>query len=487
MKRYIAIIFIGMLLAACSNNLNLKPLSQNSVANYYQSASDIEVGVNGAYQALQLIGQYGQDNVFLMEVRSDNSEESDLGASGAIFSDLDTFKERPTNSVLAESWRDNFIGIQRCNIILNRIDGVSMDANIKNIRKGEMQFLRALMYFNLVRIFGDVPLVLNETTDPNESFSQGRSSATDVYTQIVSDLNSAANLLPVTQSQIGKATKGAANALLGKVYLTLKRYSEAEQTLRKITGYRLISSYANVFGVSNKNNAESIFEVQYKKGNGSTIIANGLGDGLGQGSAYANLFAPQGGNSLLGPSGGQALGSNRPTLDLINSFEQGDLRKDATIGILNDRAYPAKYLDKPNKVFDSDLNFIVLRYADVMLMLAEALNEQAYNATGEAFSLINQIRQRAGLNILTSITTPNQDSFRLALENERRHELAFEGHRWFDLLRTNRALTVMQKHVTNSGGVQIALSSIKAFQLLYPVPQTEIDTNPNKILQNPGY
>ncbi|MEO9804087.1 MAG: RagB/SusD family nutrient uptake outer membrane protein [Reichenbachiella sp.] len=484
MKKLLIIMLAVHVITSCSDEIDLAPISDPSAANFYRNASDMEAAVAGAYDALQTIGQYAHSYPFLMEVRSDNSYEPDIGGSGGIFYRIDVFDLNPGNSVLENAWRDGYAGIQRANIVLNRIDAIEdMTAATKSIRTGEMKFLRALTYFNLVRIFGDVPLVLEEITDPNASFAAGRTASTQIYSQIVQDLTDAVAALPATQSETGRATQGAANTLLGKVHLTFGNTSEAITALRAVSGYSLETNYSDVFGVTNENNGESIFEVQFTAGSGSAIEANGLGNGEGEGSPFPNLFAPVGGSNLIG--GGQTLSNNAATQELFDSYDVTDARRDVNIGNFSGALYPAKLLGTAVGDLDSDVNSIVLRYADVVLMLAEALNDQGYVANGEAFGLINQVRNRAGLADLTSATVTDQAAFALAVENERRWELAFENHRWLDLVRTGRAETVMNAH----GAVQAAPNnfSMSAHQLIYPVPQREIDTNPDVIGQNTGY
>lgn len=472
---------------SCSDQIDLTPVSDPSVTNFFRNEADIEVAVVGAYDALQLIGQYSWGYPFLTEVRSDNSWEFDPTGSGGIFYDIDIFNVNTGNEVVESAWIDGYDGIQRVNIILNRIDDIEMDASLKEVRIGEMKFLRGLTYFNLVRFFGDVPMVLTETVDVIETFEIARSPKEEIYDQIIQDLSEAASSLPATQAEPGRATSGAAHALLGKVYLTLENYDQAIVSLRNVTGYSLMENYADIFGVDNENNAESIFEVQFISGSGSAITANGLGDGLGEGSPFPNLFAPS--TDLVG--GGSAVGNNRPTLDLYDSYDASDLRRDVNIGILSETTdegevsetlYPAKLMATVVGDLDSDVNSIVLRYADVVLMLAEALNSNGYTAGGEAFDLLNQIRDRAGLSTLTSAELPDQTSFALAIENERRWEFAFENHRWFDLVRTGRALEVMNDHTS-----QNVSFNVEDFQTIYPVPQREIDANPDVLDQNPGY
>ena len=252
------------------------------------------------------------------------------------------------------------------------------------------------MYFNLVRTFGDVPLVLEVINNPSEGYAYGREATGNVYEQIVSDLREAGAVLPeqVASAEIGRATRGAAMALLGKVYLTLGQWDLAAQTLKALIGmgtYQLLPNYANLFGASNENSRESIFEVQFKKGSS------------GEGSPYTNQFAPIGsGTAVTGL--GNPLGQNIPTDAIVAAYETGDLRKNAsmqTTYTLNGNTvthnYVAKYLGQPAANLDSDNNWIVLRYADVLLMYAEALNELGFAANGEAFLYLNQVRKRAGL------------------------------------------------------------------------------------------
>ncbi|MGY0407927.1 MAG: RagB/SusD family nutrient uptake outer membrane protein [Polaribacter sp.] len=486
-KILIIILLVVFSFTSCNGELDLTPISTPSLADFFKNAADVEAAVNGAYDALQQQGQYGESYNFLMEVRSDNSEESSGTNSGGIFKNIDIFDLKPSNAILRNTWRDAYNGILRCNTVLERIDGIDdMDAATKTIRKGEVLFIRALTYFNLVRIFGDVPLITAETKDPFEAFGKGRDATNLIYTQIISDLTTAAADLPSSQNIVGKATSGATNALLGKVQLTLGNYKEAIAALENVTGYSLVVNYADLFGESNENNKESIFEIQYTSGKGSTYKANGLGSGLGEGSSYATLFAPIGGSSIV--INGSTLGSNRPTKDLWNSYNPTDLRRDVNIGQfgVDNVLYPKKIVGAAAGNLDSGINAIVLRYADVLLMHAEALNELGYAADGQAFDLLNQIRTRAGLTNLTSVTVTNQAEFRLAIEKERRWEFAFENHRWFDLLRTGRALTVMQNHTTETANNPISLSFVKSHQLLYPIPQSQINANTG-LIQNSGY
>ena len=333
------------------------------------------------------------------------------------------------------------------------------------------------MYFNLVRTFGEVPLVLTETTSVQEGYLQGRSKIPDVYAQVIIDLTSAADNLPVsyTEVDVGRATTGAAKSLLGKVFLTQGNYAGAASILKEVIDrgtYHLLANYGDLWRSANANGPESIFEVQYKKG------------GKGTGSPYTNFFAPRG-SELAVTIVGTAYGRNLPTADIIAAYEPGDRRKNASVALsyqLNgqtvDQPYVMKYRDVPYVEGDANDNWTVLRYADVMLMYAEALNEVNGGPVPDAYLMVNNVRQRAGLGVLVSGL--DKQGFAMALEHERQVELAFEGHRWFDLLRTGRALPVMNAHFQG-------VIAIKPYQLLFPVPQSQININPSLIKQNEGY
>lgn len=462
-----------LLCSSCDDFLNQEPISNGSVTGFYKTQADIEQGIAGAYNSLQSYKQYGANFVFFMEVRSDNTYTESITTSGGIYGDFDLFRTTSTNSILDLTWAGCYEGIQRCNIVLGNIDNVVMNETLKRQYKGEVLFMRALTYFNLVRIWGDVPLVIKEVKDPFEAFAFTRTPSSEVYQQIVTDLNDAAGLLSekVEKSRTGAITTGAANALLGKVYLTLKDFQKAEVVLKKVVDskvYKLLDSYEDVFNVLNKNSAESIFEIQYKK------------DVTDQGSRFANIFAPKGSTEVTGGVG-TSLGDNTPTGDLYGKYEDGDLRKNVSIGQITDgRLYCKKFVAAPVLPNQSDANFIVLRYADVLLMYAEALNENGYKTDGDAFFYLNKIRKRAGVEEYTKDMLSDQGQFREAIWNERRFELAFENHRWFDLLRTGEAVKIMNASTDGE-------FTVEPYQLVYPIPQSQIDAAPDKMIQNDRY
>ncbi|AQG79055.1 RagB/SusD family nutrient uptake outer membrane protein [Spirosoma montaniterrae] len=475
-RKLILTLGLCLSLTACRETfIELAPLSQASTATFYRSASDLLNALNGAYGALQFNGQYGQYYV-VAEIPSDDTVPV-LSGSVTDQDEFDKFYLRTTNPFLSTRWADGYRGIYRTNAVIDRSSAIQMDETLKGRIVAEAKFLRALMYFNLVRVFGDVPLVIKEIVDPQEGYQYGRNAVTEVYAQIEKDLTEAEAVLPVsyTGANVGRATRGAARALLGKVLLTQRKYAPAATKLKEVIDagtYDLVATYADVFRPSNKNHRESIFDVQYRKGN------------LGEGSPFASSYAPENSGNAVIQFGGD--GNNQPSTDLINSYEPGDLRRDLSLATSFVNASGAriaynfirKYTDPPIVKYDSEDNWPVLRYADVLLMYAESLNEQGQTAT--ALPLLNRIRRRAGL-AERSITT--QADMRLALENERRWELAFEGHRWFDLVRTGRALPVLQAKA-QAIGIRGTLSSNN---LVVAIPQSQIDVNRERIQQNPGY
>ncbi|KQS26572.1 RagB/SusD family nutrient uptake outer membrane protein [Dyadobacter sp. Leaf189] len=478
MKLYrILILLVAFTLPSCKKGfLELAPISDTNSVNFYRNAEDMLNAVNAAYASLQFNGMYNLSMYAIGETMSDNTEILDA-QSGIDISQIDAFTTLSNNGIASTTWNDHYRGILACNTVIDRIGGVTMDQALKDRFVAEVKFLRGLMYFNLVRIFGDVPLVLTETTDVSSGYTYTRNPAEEVYAQIVKDLQEAKQKLPAsyTGTNVGRATSGAATGMLAKVFLTQKKWAEAAAETKEIIDskmYELLPSYADIFKISNKNNKESLFEVQYKKG------------GYGLGSPFNNAFAPRLAGAAVTTIGAGS-GHNLPTADMDKAYEAGDLRKEASLaqgytsgGKFVPALFVKKYLDPaPFAGGDSDNNWPVLRYADVLLMRAEALNEVGYVAGGEAFVLLNTIRKRAGLDDKTSQEIPSQAAFRLAVEQERRVELAFENHRWFDLTRTGRAIEVM-----NAKGF-----NVQPFRLLLPIPLTQIQINPDRIKQNPGY
>lgn len=490
MKRKILMLLLaGFTVVACDEEfLDLAPVSDISATNFYKTPQDMETAVIAAYAGLHHTGMFNQGQYVVGEMRSDNTYASWVPGSSFDIQSIYTFQVRPENTYLNDIWNDTYDAILRSNIVLDRIETVEMDAGLKERYKGEVRFLRALEYFYLVQIFGDVPLVLSELS-VEEAYELGRTPVDEVYNQIIEDLNFAEEVLPASYptSEVGRATSGAAKGILAKVYLTRKNYTEAKTKLEEIISsgnYQLLPDYADLWDLNNENSVESLFEVQYLKG------------GRGVGSPFANAFAPKFSNQVVVPVGG-AGSVNSPTVDMANAYESGDIRKEISMepGYVNDQgefipyAYTKKYLDRPFEGGDSDNNWIVLRYADVLLMYAEVLNELGFVPDGKAFEMINTIRERAGLEPISSnnedenLRVSSQEEFRRAVEHERRVELAFESHRWFDLVRTGRALEVMN----SKRDILDIPSEIQEYQLIFPIPLQVVENNPAVITQNPGY
>ncbi|WP_294267427.1 RagB/SusD family nutrient uptake outer membrane protein [uncultured Chryseobacterium sp.] len=467
MKKIICTLSILSLLGSCSSDLlNTLPEADKVTSNFYKDASQIEQGVNGVYGSLQYTGQYKQGLLTIGEIPSDNTFDEVPANDNFTYGEFDFFTIQPTNSLIENAWKDNYVGIQQANIILNRIGSITdMSEGTKKTRIGEMKFLRALMYFNLVRIFGDVPLVTQETTDVNSYFGQSRTPANEVYNFVEGELKEAITLLPATAAQKGRATKGAALGILGRVLMTRNKFSEALPYLSQIDGlgYSLLSDVTKIFDVTNKNNAEIIFDVQF---------ASGL-NGNSEGSNAFQLFSPSG--TVSG-----AKGHNLPTKEVYNLYSSADKRRNAYIGLTNNGVpYTKKLVKTSSAVDDGGSNVVVIRLADVYLMMAECY-AQANDLTN-ANLYLNKIKTRAGI---TNVNLTSQQALLAEIDKERRLELIGEGHRWFDLVRTGKAVQVMTQYFAVTPGYSTA--TIDQHNLLMPVPQNQINTDP-AIKQNPGY
>ena len=463
MKKYILYTLLILVSSSCTKEFTeLSPISERNMEFAYKTESDFVLAINGLYDALQLNGTYGKTYLLLNEMRSDNTSNGG-GCNGIAQSlcDVELFKEITTANELSSAWSDSYKGIARCNIILDKIDASVVPDALKKRYKGEALYIRSLLYFNLAVIFGNVPLQLTDVASPAD-VNLKQYPATEIYKQIITDLIAAEPLLPAkyTGADIGRATSGAVNALLGKVYLTNGEKTSAVTALNKVVdskNYSLATDYAKLWGAANENGPESIFEIQYKTG------------GQGEGSGYFEYFA-----SILGRSGGVG-GGNTPmtmTTDLLAAYKTGDLRYAKSVYRNNkipDTTYSLKYISTQTTTFDGDNNWYVSRYADVLLMLAEALGESA-----QAYTYINQVRARAGLPAISATTA---GTFAQKLLYERRIEFALENHRWQDLLRFGVAKSVMAK--------QLAVPEAD-IRLLFAIPQKEIDVSNGKLVQNPG-
>ncbi|VXC15002.1 RagB/SusD family nutrient uptake outer membrane protein [Maribacter litoralis] len=455
MKRILYIILFTACFTSCSDDFtDLAPISNRNEADFYKTSDDFEVAINASYSGMQSTGIYGRGYWTMFEMRSDNTDQGpDATGLARQYTEINSFTEDALNEQVTSVWSESYKVISNCNVILSRIDGVEMDTDLKARITGEALFIRSLMFYHLAIAFGNIPLQLEPFVSGDELTQVDQ---TTVLNQLIVDLAEAETGLPVAYSgsDVGRATKGAAATLLAKVLLTTGDDTAAATVLRRIIsdyGYELLDDYADLWGVGNENNAESIFEIQYISG------------GIGQGSLFTNDFSPS--TDLQTGSG---FGRNRPTISLMEAYEEDDLRYDPSMGDtyvnLEGETIEARYVKKfwsdPAIENDSDINFVVFRYADVLLMLAEALGE-----SGESYDLINEVRRRAGLEDIDA-STPG--SFEEKLLNERRVELAFENHRWPDL-----------KRFDAESKIQEAESFITATREYFYIPQREIDINPN--------
>jgi len=431
-------------LTGCEDFLTVVPETQLSSPIFFKTQTDFEQAVNATYAPLRNIVN---DRAWkLAEMHSDNTYYGRNELFGAVDpqEDLADFAVPTANGVTAndnvlQQWRLDYLIISRANQVMALIDEIEFDQEAKDNLKGQALFLRAYAYFELVRYFGSVPLHLTPVATREEA-PLPLSSEEEVYAQIIADLVAAVPLLPPKSvQQPGRVTSGAARTLLANVYINRKQWADAEAILTPVVTsgeYTLMSSYAMAFSdnAGNKNNAESVFEVQFLEG----------AAGLNGNFIYQMLPRPLLSEELVvltGTSNPQDLdgeGNNIPTPDIIAAYEEGDQREDASIGYIelsnsarDDKTYPyiKKYAKKHSQHNNTGTNFPIYRYSEVLLFMAEILNEQGKD--GEARAYLNQVRDRAGLGPVTSSGTELAD----AIFRERRVELAFENKRWFDIQR----------------------------------------------------
>lgn len=450
-----------LLMTSCGDSFfDLEPASSVTIDKVYKTASDYNVAVIGCYAKLQ-----SQVNFYTecCEYRSDNLSLGAPTAGTQDRYDIDHFTEKPSNGILSSYWANFNNNVYRCNLLLDQIDGANFAENLKKQYKGEAMFIRALNYFNMYRIWGGVPAT-KHVVSATEALKVARYSDEQMFDLIAGDLKEIVdnNYLPETYSSadMGRATSGAAKALLGKVYLTFHKWTEAKDILSQLIGkYQLVSPIAQVFNVDNKNNNEIIFAVHFNK------------EIEGEGHSYwYNLT--------------NASDDTNQTSSLLNTFPTGDARKDLItyVQVEKNVRLMNKFYDTKSPTFKTVGNDqILLRYADVLLMYAEALNEIQYDASEGSLALkyLNAVRQRAGISNLTVKQLPTQEKFRKGILVERQREFPYEGQRWFDLVRMGFAKSVMAEN-----GIEI-----KDYQLLFPIPQQEIEKVGDKSIlwQNPGY
>ena len=487
------VLILTLLLSGC-DFLNRSPYDSVDTSQGFQTLADAEAAINAAYQPLQWAKLYNM-RIWTLDIIAGNSEVgAGGGTDGEETVDLANFIADADNFAALDLWRGPSPGILRCNFVLQKVPAMDIDETIKNRILGEAHFLRAHYYFLLVRLFGGVPLQ-TEPADSDSDLLLPRASAEEVYELIVEDLDQAITLLPqrsaYTQEHIGRATKEAAMAELARVYLT--HYQDYEhyqlvvdlcEEIRKM-GYQLEANYADLWNPSKQNGVESIFEVQYYGKTNYDFWSN-----ENQSSWLSTFTGPRNSGMAAG-----CYGWNQPTAEFVSQYETGDVRKEKTIfytgcptfdGMTYSSAYSTtgynvrKFLLTKTQSPDyntSNQNWVVTRYADVLLMKAEALNEMGQTTLAEA--PLYEVRCRAGLTNRSTIEGLSQMQMREKIIHERRMELAFEGHRWFDMIRykDNYALNFLHS---------IGKTAATSKHLLLPIPTQEREANP-KLTQNPGW
>jgi hypothetical protein len=492
MKKYIFITVTSMalfsaLFVSCSDNFVERDIEYSiDSENFFNSKSDYEKALVAAYDLLQS----SYINVLMGEMASDNTLAGGESPTDVIgFQQIDDMTHTPVNDNLKNLWDWMFAGVQRANYILEFKDKTDFEG--KNQIIGEARFLRAYYQFELVKWFGGIPMNGDKRFVPGDEASVPRSSVQEVYASIEGDLIYAAANLSPTAVQTGRATKGAALALLGKVYLYQNKFPEAAAALEQVitsSKYSLVSDYASIFEMAGENGPESVFEVQYTdvEGAGFTCLQCSEGN-------IAVGFS--GVRNYTGPKYTSGFSFNVPTKETYNAFEVGDSRLNASLldivawSAANNATYGKgnedtgyfnqKYLPRvrsTDAAGDLNLtnpnNYRAIRYADVLLMAAEALNRGAINDT-KALDYLNQVRDRAFGDTnhrISSVGAALTD----AIWKERRVEFVGEGFRFFDLVRTGKAAAAINGFVAGK-------------HELFPIPLQEIQFSSGNWSQNPGY
>jgi starch-binding outer membrane protein, SusD/RagB family len=487
-KSFLRIFALSLLVTACSPDfLEVKPQGQINAENYFQTADHAIWATNAVYNQLRTWDVIAFPLIAMTDIISDDATKGSFPADGARLTTFEDFTFGPSfPEEIRLAWRGYYQGIFRANTAIEGIQRVAMNEQLKNRLIGESKFLRAHYYFYLVRWFGDIPLITRPLLE-SEYYNQPRAPKAEVYNLIIQDLKDAIAVLPeksqYPSTDMGRATKGAARGVLAKVYLTMGDFVNAEQYALEVIQsgqYALFPQYNRIFLPEGENSSESVFEIQ------ATAL-----EGSYNGATAWNMIQGVRGTPNLG------WGFNNPSSDLIAAYESGDPRRDATIlyvgevlpdgsaivqdnpDMLNERYNQKAWTPRhPGLQDNGPSNIRILRYADVLLIAAEALNEN--NKPSDALVYINLVRDRARgnrpMSVLPRLTITDKNQLRQAIWRERRVELAMEQQRWFDLIRTGQAA----EKLSSSGFVT-------GKHELMPIPQSEIDLSAGTLTQNPGY
>lgn len=464
-----------LLLNACNGILDKEPIATLDAGSFFQSEADAVQALNAAYRPLLFNNANGNFYWAFAVITADEAITGGDGSRPGLV-ELDAFTYTPRTEEFNTFWRLQYQGITQCNLVLDNIDKIDMAQARRGQIRGEALFLRSYYYFLLAQVFGDVPLFTKVT--PPDQLKVPRTPKAQVYAQIQRDCEEAAALLPAVQppASTGRATRGAAYALAAKSYLYESKWDKVLENVAKVKDlgvYDLMADYRHNFEINTQNNAESVWEIQH----------TGIGLGLGN---FLNQWWMS--RKLLG------YGFAEVTPAFANGFETGDPRRRFTVAANNDPYFGATYKNSFSSTFfsprkylqdtasvaqapDGDVNYTAIRFAEVLLWEAEALNE--LGRTADAQAPLERVRARARAQATTpatalpAVTTANQEEMRQAIRRERKAELGFELHRFFDLVRWGIAKDVLP-------GFQAGKHEV------FPIPQTELDLNV-QLVQNAGY
>ncbi|OYX23656.1 MAG: RagB/SusD family nutrient uptake outer membrane protein [Algoriphagus sp. 32-45-6] len=497
MKKIILIGILSVLIfSACESELNQAPLSNRSVANFYKNEKDFEQAIVGVYNALSY---HSSSQFYLSEVRSDNFYIPGL-AGVRDWIPISNFSQTlVTNPLVSDAWNDPYIGILRANTILERLNAsVVPNETTRNRMEGEVKFLRAFFYFDLVRFFGGVP-VIDKLVTPSEALEIPRSTPEKVYELIISDLEDAISLLPSTKPVAGRPSSIVAKALLGKVYLTMSGPTYGIQgpglgvdmtaqalllfnDVIESEHYGDVPSYASIFKLNSENNADIVFAIQN--------INDGTGGDKGTGTTLPTLMYHEAWARVNLPFAGGAPsdGVLTPSNQLLNSFEANDVRDDFSIlrtwvdanGNTSNDAMAIKYLDLsiiPVDRFNWGTDFPVIRYTDILFMKAEILLKSGPSQVVD--DIVNNVRDRAGLNPVSNVDLD-------MLLEEKRKEFFAEGLRFHDLVRTGKVIDVINAWQNVDDAANVMNPIVPNF-IIYPINQSQLEVKPGLYTPNPGY
>lgn len=492
MKIHKLLLTITLLASGCQKDfLDRRPPGELTFEEFFQNADQAVQATNAVYEQYRSFDLAALSYIGCTDILSDDADKGSTANDAPLLSDLDNFTMDATNPYISPLYKGHYRAIARANVAIEGIARVeSMDEALRSRLIGECKFLRAYSYFLLVQWFGDLVLV-TKTLQGDEYYAQTRQPKEVIYAQIEQDLKDAAAVLPEKDgypaSEKGRVTQAAAKGLLAKLYMLKKDWASAEAQCMDIINsgkYSLLTRYADNFLPVGENGTESVFEIQ--------TVALETQQAAGPGSSPYNMVQGVRGVPNLG------WGFNRPSDNLVSSYENGDPRREATIiyvgeilpdgstqvkdnpEIINERYNQKAWVPAHSGLQDNGPgNIRVLRYSDILLLAAEAKNE--LGKSGEALPLLNLVRKRArGTNnfILPDVTVTDQTQLRERIYRERRVELAMEQHRWFDLVRWGRAETVM---------TALGKSFVANKHEVLPIPQTEVDLTSGKVTQNNGY